>query len=282
MGNNNFETFNIFLRKYCELYQNKDLFKDVDCKDSYKAYYFNYYAKLLHQKGNELSYRQINWYRRLQPILDLPAGSTIIDFGGGYGMDTIFLASCGYKLIFLEQTENHIAICKHLQELWEEDYGFLDIQAVLSDQLSIESHGKVDAIFLDEVAHHIEPVTDLFEKCYAMIKDNGHLFLLEPNYYNPLVQFFFFRVRGFKTVVKVVDKQTGEISLYGNENIRPGFLWNTLAKKAKFSMSEKTYFFSFFTRKDKVFPIESWRALLESVPFFKHFFSMHITYHFRK
>jgi hypothetical protein len=49
---------------------------------------------------------------------------------------------------------------------------------------------------LHEVAHHIEPVEPLFAMCAAVLPPGGWLFLLEPNWFSPLVQLHFLRARG--------------------------------------------------------------------------------------
>src|SRR5207248_2083255 len=142
------------------------------------------------------------------------------DFGGGYGLDSIFLASLGYRVIFCEITRNHIAVAKHLRSAWEKAHSPLSFEAVLKDPSErgfveqLAAFGRIDAILLDEVAHHIEPAESVFAACARALRPGGRVFLLEPNFFSPLSQAYFFKVRGFKTTLWMRDS-SGDWFLYG-------------------------------------------------------------------
>lgn len=231
-----FETFVIF---FSELFTQPDVLQSANCRESYKEYVPHYYRNLFGPNANPNSSKHLKWYRRLSALFSLPSGSTILDYGGGYGMDSIFLASLGYEVLFYEITPHHIAVAQWLSDRYSERFGPLAIRFVLA---GVDPEPRaIDAVMANEVAHHIEPTIELFRRSAAMVHEQGRLFLLEPNFMNPLVQMFFFRVRGFRTTKTVRDSVTGETRLWGNEHIRPIFVWNRIARSAGFEVRNITF-----------------------------------------
>ena len=109
-----------------------------------------------------------------------------------------------------------------------------------------------------------------------MLHGKGHLFLLEPNFMNPIVQLFFFRVRGLRTTQTIRDPVTGEESLWGNEHIRPIFSWNRIARSAGFRVHKVTFVAPWASVTAKA---ERHRAQLtvETVPIVRSLVCSHLT-----
>ena len=277
-----YRRFKAFVFQVANLYQNPNLLDDAPCKQSYKDYFFHYYHSLLGRQISELKSRHIQWFRKLLPVLTLPPGSSILDFGGGYGMDTLFLASCGYNMVFYEKTPNHIAICRHLKNACEGVIGPLSIKTVLAGDVPNELFGNVDAIVVNEVAHHIEPPSTVFLKAHDLLRESGSLFLVEPNFFNPLVHAYFFRVRGFRTVLKKVDAASGTVIRVGNEHIRPAMSWNAIAKQSGFYLVDATYSCRFGIKEGTSENRIVCRRSLELFPVIRQAVSSHITFQYRK
>lgn len=276
-----FEAFGRFIDFFCDAFGRSDLLAGVACEDSFKEYVPRYFSKLFGKGVRRMDKRHLKWFHRLEPVLRLPRGSTILDFGGGYGVDSIFLASLGYKVIFYEITINHIAICQRFKSLWEEQFAPLQLRSILASREGGEPFGHVDAVLFDEVAHHIEPVEIAFQKCADTLKPGGHVFLMEPNFMSLPTQAYFFKVRGFETVLTKRDEETGREYLYGNEHIRPSFTWNRIARRAGFELVSEHHVVPYV--------MESYdsmrgavRALAEKLPVLRKALSSHITFHYRK
>lgn len=179
-----FAAFNQFLAFFKDLFAKPGLLADAGCRQSYKEYVPDYYRDIFGPGATLDSARHLRWYRRLSPMLALPSGSRILDYGGGYGMDSIFLASVGYQVVFYELTQHHIAIARWFADRFGSAYGKLPIQFCL---IGVDPQPTgLDAVFADEVAHHIEPPSRVFSAASSMLRPGGHFFLLEPNYLNPL------------------------------------------------------------------------------------------------
>ena len=213
-------------------------------------------------------------------MLALPAGSRVLDYGGGYGIDTIFLASRGFRMSLLEVTPHHLAICRHLASRYSEAVGPLDIEYLLGDRTfeTMPDH-PLDAVFLNEVARHLEPPEDLFAHCARMLGPGGELFLLEPNSWNVLTQAYFFRVRGFQTVTQIKDEVTGKFHPYGKEHIRSRAGWTKLATGAGFDLAQAKYVTSCFQPSGSFQP-GVFRAAMESLPGIRALLASHVSYSF--
>jgi len=235
------QAFSEFVGFFCAEFSRPGFLDGVACRQSFREYVPKYFARTFGPGVRPMDHRHFKWFRRLRSLLTLPKGSTIVDYGGGYGMDSIFLASRGYKVILYEITLNHIAIAEQFAARWRQERGAIEFRSILRDRRGPEPFGDVDAILLDEVAHHIEPVQGLFAKAATILRPGGRLFLLEPNAWSPVSQAYFLRVRGLKTVIEMTDEETGERYLYGNEHIRVPSKWNRIAKRAGFDLERREH-----------------------------------------
>lgn len=286
-----FRAFSRFVGFFSSVFSaREDPLASVDCGEALRRYVRRYYAKTFggeatRRAGPEgLLPRHYKWLLRLQPLLALPRGSTILDYGGGYGLDSIFLASRGYDVVFYEITAGHVAIAQRFRSLFEESFGALSFRAVLGSGRETAAEfsarcGEVDAFLLDEVAHHVEPAAAPFHRAAAVLRPGGRLFLLEPSWFNPLTQAYFFRVRGVKTTLTLHDEKTGEPFLYGNEHIRPLAAWKAIAEGEGFELSRASFIVPWGLRSARGLRSRA-RRLLGAAPVLRHIAGSHVTAEF--
>ena len=274
------QAFSEFVAFFCAEFARPGFLDGVACTERFRAYVPHYYRRTFGAGVEQMDKRHFKWFRRLRTLLTLPKGSTIVDYGGGYGLDSIFLASRGYKVVLYEITLNHIAIAEHFAARWREERGPMEFRSILRDRLGAEPFGDVDAILLDEVAHHIEPVQGVFAKAATILKPGGRIFLLEPNAWSPVAQAYFFRVRGFKTVIWMTDEATGERFLYGNEHIRPPSKWARIARRAGFDLERREHVIPFGMASEKALR-SPFRKMLETTPGLRGIVATHVTSVFR-
>jgi SAM-dependent methyltransferase len=254
-----------------------DLLDRVDCRDSNKKFVAYKYRTMFGADIDGPSARHLRWYRRMAPVFSLPRGASILDFGGGYGIDTIFFAALGYETFLYEITPHQLAIARAFAGRFEERFGKLPIFYIHAGH--DEAPQGLDAVMIKEVAHHIEPVRSAFDASAAMLRSGGHLFLLEPNFWNPAIQANFFRIRGYRTVERRVDEETGAEYLVGNENIRAISAWNRHARNAGFTLRNADYFIP-WPRKSAE-PL-SWQRSIEQIPIARDLLASHVTLHYVK
>lgn len=261
----------------CALFAEPEPFAAADCRDSFKTYARDYYRQWFGASIEPMCPRHLQWYRRLAPVLALPPGSHVVDFGGGFGIDSLVLASLGHSVTFYELSRHHIGIAKALAERYATRYGPLQIQFVCARKESLPA--GMDAVMLDEVAHHIEPVEEAFDIADRMLKPGGSLFLLEPNFLSLPVQVHFYRVRGFHVVGFQRDIETGELRRLGREHIRLVCDWAARARKFGFRLVDADYVVPWMMRN----PQPNWlRHTAEHLPLVREVFATHVTMHFAK
>lgn len=274
-----FDAFKKFVLFFSELFSTPGFLDDVQCRESYKQYLPEYYSSIFGPSIKEIKPRHLKWFRRLSPMFSLPKGATIVDYGGGYGLDSIFLASLGYNMVFYEITPHHIAIAQSLAKKFSERFHPISMTFVLAGQ--DEAPSGVDVVFLNEVAHHIEPVQQVFTAATKMLRPGGHMCLLEPNYLCLPVQAFFFKLRGFNTVQKRTDKETGHEYLWGNENIRLVSTWNRHARAEGLTPCNADYVIPWYLR-GEAFQPSGLRQQLEKLPVSKHLLASHVMLRYQK
>jgi 2-polyprenyl-3-methyl-5-hydroxy-6-metoxy-1,4-benzoquinol methylase len=277
VNNPQFEIFRQFVRFFCGVFSEKAPLENVACRQSYKDYVPNYYRSILGPGLENLTAAHIKWFRRLEPIFSLPKGAHILDYGGGYGMDSILLAALGYEITFYEITPHHIAIAQAMAERYAARFGPLKMHFVNAKKEPLPQN--LDAVTLNEVAHHIEPVETVFDAAAKMLKPGGSLFLLEPNYLSLPVQVFFFRVRGFEVVKTHKDEETGAEYQYGNEHIRLVSDWIAKARGAGFTLGDMRYTIPFGMKSNSPVP-SALRRALEKAPLTRHLLATHVTMRF--
>lgn len=275
------QAFSDFLSFFREEFAKPGFLDGVACTDRMRSYIQHYYRKTFGPGSTHLDGRQLKWFRRLRSLLRLPKGSTIVDYGGGFGLDSIFLASRGYKMVLFEINLNHVAVAEHFAALWRAERGPIELRSILGDRTGFEPFGDIDAVLLDEVAHHIEPVEGLFAKCATLLKPGGRVFLLEPNAWSPVAQAFFFKMRGFKTTIWMTDESTGEPFLYGQEHIRFPGVWNRIACRCGFDLVKQEFVVP-FGLKTPTSLTAPWRRTLEKTPGVRMFAATHVTSVYRR
>ena len=273
------QRFTKFIEFFVELFSRTAALEGLECRSNFKEYVLDYYRDYFAERIRPLNHKHVKWLRRMELVLRLPVGSRIIDFGGGFGLDSILLASQGYKVVFCEISNNHLAVARFLKNAWEQRFGPIPLTILRADLPETRTIEPADAILFDEVAHHIEPAEHSFLTAAKMVRAGGHLFLLEPNFFSPSVQLFFFRSRGFKTVGTRIDDTTGEKLVYGNEHIRPLFVWRSIGSKCGFQLLEAHYVVPWFLR-NKESLSSRWRLFLECTPGLRNILASHVTSHY--
>lgn len=215
--------------------------EQVACNDQVRASVPRHFRRVFGADTGVLAIPQFRWFRRLQPLLRLPRGSTILDYGSGYGLDSVFLASRGYSVVLFENTLSQLAVAEHFARRWHTERGAIDFRSILRDRSGFEPFGHVDAVLLDEIAHQVEPVESVFAKCATILERGGRVFLLEPNGSNPRVQAYYLRRRGLRLTLWRTDDATGERILSGNGHIRLPSVWNRIARRCGFQLERQEH-----------------------------------------
>lgn len=194
---------------------------NVDIQTALRKYYGRHILR--ENKENEYfwkKYDERSEYLK-KAITDNP-NCSILEIGAGIGINSMYAASLGAKVDALEVKNYDVRILKKIQK----ELSFLKIiepshhvNTFEGDILNFNPEKKYDIILLRETFHHLEPRDQIVQKLKDLSVPGGVILFSESNAWNPLVQFFLFRVRGFEVIKKKVDPDTGLEYSYGNERI---------------------------------------------------------------
>lgn len=187
--------------------------------------------------------RHLLWMRRLAPVVRLPRGLPIVDWGGGYGLDALLLAACGHEVVLRETHLSALAVFGFLAERIAQVVGPLSTHSVRAGEAEVPPLGPVQAILLHEAARGRVGDSELIATCYSSLPVNGQLFLSDRNLVIP-------RRKGLR-----------------------GRTWRRLAEKAGFLFVREHYHCA---------ARSGWREMLEVMPGLRHLAASHVTLHFAK
>ena len=103
----------------------------------------------------------------------LPAGSSILEFGPGWGNTTIALAQMGYEITALDINPNFVQLIRDRAQLFGLSTGAR--VGAFSDAGTME--GTFDAVLFYECFHHCSDHQQLLADLHRVVKPGGHVFL---------------------------------------------------------------------------------------------------------
>ena len=237
-----FKAFSLAVAALQELFAATDPLATVPCDPAYKEAVVRD-ARAFLGITRKMEERHLAWMRRLEPVMRLPRGLPIVDWGGGYGLDALLLAACGHEMILRETHLSALAVFGFLAERVGHVVGPLSTHSVRAGETEVPPLGPVQAILLHEGARGTVDDEALLASCHAMLPVNGQLFLSDRNVAIP-------RLKGLRART-----------------------WRRLAEKAGFLFVREHYHCAARSK---------WRELVEVLPGLRHLAASHITLHFAK
>jgi SAM-dependent methyltransferase len=199
--------------------------------DYLKEYYSGYAANI-----SWVRFRALFFAMRLQPVLSYieqfqqenSRPPVILDLGCGFGMETIFLGLYRARVHAVDVSSEKIRVAGKIKQNIEGKQGTsLDVDFGVANLFDFVPSQAYDAVYSSATLHHIEPASGAIQTIADLVAPNGYFFLSDENGYSPIQQFVVQKKIGFTKPRKYlkVDGETGRSFWYGNENIRPPFLW---------------------------------------------------------
>jgi SAM-dependent methyltransferase len=181
---------------------------------SFRANYPQYHRML-----GKADYLWRSYDRRLTDIIPLAkSGIRALEIGCGIGADLHWLALHGASVVGLDVKSEWIAAARQLTEIVSNHFGPVDVDIRRTNFLDMPDE-QFDLVYMKDTFHHLEPRDRIIDKLAKVLKKGGRLVIVEPNAWNPLIQYKMFAIRGFKTIAVKTDKATGERFVYGNERL---------------------------------------------------------------
>jgi glycosyltransferase involved in cell wall biosynthesis/2-polyprenyl-3-methyl-5-hydroxy-6-metoxy-1,4-benzoquinol methylase len=109
-------------------------------------------------------------------MMNLSPGSSIVEFGPGWGNTTLHLLQMGYEVTAVDAEPNFLELIRHRAGSLEPN-----IKLMHQDMLEFNSEQKYDAALFFECFHHCSNHLQLLKKMYSLLTDNGLIaFAAEP------------------------------------------------------------------------------------------------------
>lgn len=142
----------------------------------------------------KLDYRTSDWdnKRKLKSMEILGVfnlSGKIMDFGCGTATYTHYLNRSYEEVVGVDISPSNIDIAKNVDD---------QSKYICADGLNLPfEDGHFDAVFVGQVLHHFLDLKDPLYEINRVLSDDGHLFIIEPNDWNPAVSLKY-RKRFFK------------------------------------------------------------------------------------
>lgn len=160
--------------------------RDLPIRPGMRQAVISHYGRLFGVAGPAPNEQHRRWLYRLEPLRALPPGSTVLDLGGGWGLDSLFLAVLGMRVVFYQRGLSEIAVLEFLASVVEPLTGRLPITAIRADRDGEAPFGQVDAVLVDErarldpapgeIAH--APPSSVLARAASIVRRHGHVFVL--------------------------------------------------------------------------------------------------------
>lgn len=161
--------------------------------------------------------------RLLELIKEVRPGLRILEVGCGFGHDLHWAAVQGAEVVGIDVRSDFVEIARRLTPEIEKVIGRpLHVDILRTNLLDMPDRETFDFIYMKDVFHHLEPRANVIAKLSVLLSPGGRILIVEPNAWNPLIQYQMFRIRGFNTIVEKVDPATGERFVFGNERLVTG------------------------------------------------------------
>jgi 2-polyprenyl-3-methyl-5-hydroxy-6-metoxy-1,4-benzoquinol methylase len=216
-----------------EFFQN--LVTEIETNSNLQGYY------RFGNKDSRFLFRKSYYCQRLQFVVNQlnDTNMRVWDCGCGYGTTGIFLALNGFK-VFGTTIEYYFEEINDRHSYWEKfgnTSGFTAKYLNLFDNPPTE--GSFDAIILQDVLHHLEPIDDAIDILLNALTPNGKLIVCEENGSNLINSFKLYLRRGNKRIITIKDEVNRKEILLGNENIKPLNSWKQLFANKNAAIDEK-------------------------------------------
>jgi 2-polyprenyl-3-methyl-5-hydroxy-6-metoxy-1,4-benzoquinol methylase len=241
-------------------------------------YLKKYYRGLLDpQKTRAIEFRALFFALRIQPVLTYVEDFVkingrsphILDLGCGFGMESLLICHAGAKVHAIDVSREKIALAPRLLRVYQINHGVkLDISFEFVNLFRFSTVQQYDAVYSSATLHHIEPVAEAMRVIAGLIKSGGKFFLSDENGANIIQQLAIQKQLGWiaPRVVWQADPETGKMQLYGNENIRPGFLWARFLRNACLIPRSIKYCRFFPPLPVSIERLVKWERMLRSIP----------------
>ena len=185
-------------------------------------------------------------YSKVGEMMQSKEDFRVWDCGCGFGTTSIFLALNGIRVHGTTIGELYMQGIEKRKEFWCK-YGDIDSFTASYEYLpdSYQAASSYDAIIIQDTLHHLEPLQEILEILYKILKPDGKLIVLEANGKNIIHMARNYLRRGNRRIIERHDERLNKTILYGNENCRGTDVWRKEFMKKGFQIDTNVEYIKF-------------------------------------
>jgi ubiquinone/menaquinone biosynthesis C-methylase UbiE len=184
-----------------------------------KEIFQSYYSSYIRCFSDYTKYHYNQQTKELIKVIQEKQSPHILEVGYGCGTESLWMAYQGGLVRGIDISSDKFKVANERKQILEKYSGKNLICSFEQKSLfDIEEDEQYDIIYLELSLHHIEPREKALDKLSKLLKIGGLILVTECNAWNPLLQFLYFKKRGFSTV-KTFKDANGKENLYGDERV---------------------------------------------------------------
>jgi 2-polyprenyl-3-methyl-5-hydroxy-6-metoxy-1,4-benzoquinol methylase len=124
------------------------------------------------------------WWNYVEQHLGDLTGKTLVDFGCGYGVNSLVLALAGAKVIGYDNDETRVGFANYNLQQLRQGGKIVDAQfhvGDLNEKLNDIEDASVDYAFCQQVIEHIKNYEVILNEMARILKPGGKVYLSTPN-----------------------------------------------------------------------------------------------------
>jgi len=197
----------------------------------------NYYASYIAHFG---SYIRYHYAQQTIEVLELAKNlesPKLLEVGCGCGTESLYFGLQGIDVTAVDIQDELLGVARERKEIIENQLAKkLPCEFINSSVLELDTTKKYDIIWMEQAFHHLEPREKIIKKLSDLLSPGGYLVFSETSAWNPLIQLFLFRFRGFNTIIKSGDH------IWGNERVLTPCGLSRALGKVKLATTSMRYF----------------------------------------
>lgn len=209
----------------------------------------NYYYSYVRHFGIYMNGQYTQQTAEILALIKQLKSPKVLEVGCGCGTEALWFALNGAEVTAIDISHDFLETANERKEILQKTLNEnsaeprqLHCDFKYSTILSLDDDVQFDIVWMEQSFHHLEPRAEVLEVLKKIVKKNGYIVFSESNAWNPLIQAFLIKFRGFNTIIEY------EGHMLGNERILTPMKLKNLIKDS-FDIVSVRYFRLFPNRK---------------------------------
>ena len=187
--------------------------KSREALESYYRSYVRHFGVYMKDQYTQQTEEMLTLIKRLK-------SPKVLEVGCGCGTEALWFALNGAEVTAIDINHEFLKTANERKEILKKTLNkdaaeprLLHCDFKYSSILDLDDDVQFDIVWMEQSFHHLEPRAEVLEVLKKIVKKNGFIVFSESNAWNPMIQAFLLKFRGFNTIIEY------EGHMLGNERI---------------------------------------------------------------